>query len=809
MSLDPIAAPRRARPASTPAPPCRTFGPSMLRVLASLFVFAVASGFPGLLSAAPPALPLTSPTQVGLRPEQFKYIDDAVQASLDAGQLPGCVIAVGRHGQLAMLKAYGNREVQPSKVPMTVDTVFDMASITKPVATATSMMVLLERGHVRLRDRVSDHFPEFSAHGKELISVTQLLTHHSGLIADNPIGDYESGRATAWQQILNQQLVEAPGTKFIYSDVGFITLGELVEKVSGQNLHEFSQQHIFGPLGMFETGYLPADELRARAAPTEQRAGEWIRGEVHDPRAFHLGGIAGHAGLFSTARDLAIYAQMMLQEGSYGGVRILSPPTVELMTRAYDVSGSQRGLGWDKLSGYSINRGENFSPRAFGHGGFTGTVLWIDPELDLFVIFLSNRVHPDGTGNVNALAGRIATIVAAAVEPALEPAAQAVSAASGGASVVETGLDVLEQQQFAPLAGQRIGLITNHTGVNRQGVSNIQLLRQAPHVNLVALFSPEHGIAGQQDVAVIQDGADEATGLQVFSLYGESRRPTAVQLAEIDTLVFDIQDIGTRFYTYVSTMGLAMQAAAEHHKRFVVLDRPNPINGMVVDGPVLDAGRESFVGFHSLPIRHGMTIGELARMFATELQLEIDLQVVPLRHWQRSQEFDQTGLLWVNPSPNMRSLNQALLYPGVGLLETTNVSVGRGTDTPFERCGAPWINGPQLADRLNRAGLPGIRFLAVSFVPTSSVYANQACHGVQLLITQRDALNPLDVGFEFARALRELYASQWTFDEYHRLLGDQQVWQAVGEARSLAEIRRLFSPELADFQRRRACFLLY
>jgi CubicO group peptidase (beta-lactamase class C family) len=321
---------------------------------------------------------------------------------------------------LALLKAYGHREIVPSPVPMTVDTVFDMASITKPVATATSIMVLLERGQLRLRDRVADHLPEFGQRGKETITVLQLLTHHGGLIADNPLDDYGAGPAAAWLRIQESELSVTPGTRFVYSDVGYIVLGELVRKVSGLNVHEFSQQNIFGPLGMTETSYVPAEPLRTRAAPTEQRDGQWIRGQVHDPRAYRLEGIAGHAGLFSTARDVAVYAQMMLQRGSYGGVRILSPPTVELMTQAYDVSGSLRGLGWDKLSGYSINRAENFSPRAFGHGGFTGTVLWIDPELDLFVIFLSNRVHPDGSGNVNSLAGRIATIAAAAVDSELE-----------------------------------------------------------------------------------------------------------------------------------------------------------------------------------------------------------------------------------------------------------------------------------------------------------------------------------------------------------------------------------------------------
>ncbi len=759
----------------------------------------------GPLAGQPPRLAETVPEAVGLRSDRLQWIDAVVQEGLTAARMPGCVIAVGRHGKLAWLKAYGNRQTLPEPVPMTTDTVFDMASITKPVATATSVMMLVEHGQLRLRDEVADYVPDFGVNGKEEITLTQLLTHHGGLIPDNEIGDYDEGPAEAWQRILALETHVEPGTKFVYSDVGFIVLGQLVQQASGEDLNEFSQRELFGPLGMCETGFLPSDGLRQRAAPTEQRDDRWMQGEVHDPRAYRLGGVAGHAGLFSTAEDLAVYAQMMLQQGIYAGVRILSPSTVELMTRAYDVSGAQRGLGWDKLSVYSINRGENFSAHAFGHGGFTGTVLWIDPELDLFFIFLSNRVHPDGNGNVNSLAGRIATIVASAIDPTLAVA----PAASRLAPPVKTGLDVLERTDFRLLENQRVGLITNHTGLNRRGISNVQLLRESRNVDLVALFSPEHGFEGKLDVAQIDDSEDSSTGLKIYSLYGESRRPTPPQLAEIDTLVFDIQDIGTRFYTYVSTMGLALQAAAEQHKRFVVLDRPNPINGVDVDGPVLDPGQESFVGFHSIPVRHGMTGGELARMFVDELDLQVELIVVPLEDWNRADCFDATGLPWVNPSPNMRNLNQALLYPGIGLLETTNLSVGRGTDTPFELIGAPWLDALDLADRLNQAGLPGVRFLAHDFVPDGSVYADQLCHGVQILITDRERLNPLDLGWEIASTLRRVYPDQWKYEAYRRLLADEAVWEAVGRGANRAEIRGQFAAELAEFLGRRAKYLIY
>ena len=410
-----------------------------------------------------------------------------------------------------------------------------------------------------------------------------------------------------------------------------------------------------------------------------------MQGEVHDPRAFRLGGVAGHAGLFSTAEDLALFAQMMLEHGRADGKQILAWRTVDVMTADYPVSSGVRGLGWDKRTGYSSNRGDLMTQQAFGHGGFTGTSMWIDPGLDLFVIFLSNRVHPDGKGAVNRLAGRIGSIAAAAIE---SPGESSTLAPHTGVEQVLCGIDVLQRDKFRQLDGKRAGLITNQTGINADGVTTARLLHDAPNVQLVALFSPEHGLQGKLDIPEIKDDQDTVTGLRVFSLYGKTRRPTAEDLRGIDTLVFDIQDIGTRFYTYISTMGYAMEMAAQQHLTFVVLDRPNPINGVDVGGPVLDEGQQSFVGYHPIPVRHGMTVGELAELFRHELKLPVDLHVVTMEGWRRADYFDRTGLLWVNPSPNMRSLNEAFLYPGIGLLETTNLSVGRGTDTPFEVLGA-------------------------------------------------------------------------------------------------------------------------
>lgn len=779
-----------------------------LRTFFAICLAAFLFSFQQTRAAEPTRLPQVEPAAVGMNPERLALIDFVVQRGLERNSMPGAVVLVGYQGKVVFLKAYGHRQVKPEKLAMTTDTLFDMASLTKPIATATSVMQLVEQGKVKLTDPVAKYIPEFAANGKQDITVFQLLTHQGGLIPDNSIRDYRDGPEKAMERVYALKLYYEPGTRFAYTDVGFIVLAEIVKRVTGQNVHEYSSKNLFQPLGMSETGYLPASDLGKRAATTQEREGRWMQGEVHDPRAYALGGIAGHAGLFSTAEDLAVYAQALINGGSHQNGHILKPETVKLMTRGYPVADVQRGLGWDVLSGYSSNRGDLLSQQAFGHGGFTGTSMWIDPPQDLFVIFLSNRVHPNGKGSINSLAGRIGTIAAAAIE---SPAKVRTAKRAGSSDELDvlTGIDVLRAEQFKSLKGLKIGLITNHTGLSRDGKSTVQLLQEAPGVQLKTLFSPEHGFAGKLDVAKIGDSTDEKTGLQIFSLYGKTRTPTPESLRDLDAIVFDIQDIGARFYTYVSTMGNAMRAAKEQGIRFIVLDRPNPINGVDFAGPVLDEGKESFVGYHQIPVRHGMTAGELARMFNEELNIDVELEVIPLKHWKRSMYFDATGLTWVNPSPNMRSLNEAVLYPGIGLLETTNLSVGRGTDTPFEWIGAPWLDGMKLAQHLNQSGLPGVRFVPVQFTPESSKFADQLCGGVNFIITDRRAFQSVRTGLEVAHQLRTLFPNEWETRNFNRLLGNQRVFDAVTAGKSVQEIRVLYQQDLAEFAVRRARFLLY
>ena len=374
---------------------------------------------------------------------------------------------------------------------------------------------------------------------------------------------------------------------------------------------------------------------------------------------------------------------------------------------------------------------------------------------------------------------------------------------------VLTGIDVLQREGFRQLSGQNIGLITNQTGINAAGIRSVRLLHDAHNVTLLAIFSPEHGLLGKLDIPVIENSVDTVTGIKVFSLYGSTRKPNSEMLSGLDTLVFDIQDIGTRFYTYISTMGHAMQAAAEHGLRFVVLDRPNPINGVTVSGPVLDKGRQSFTAFHRLPVRHGMTIGELALLFKAELQLDLELEIIELEGWQRMDYFDDTTLPWVNPSPNMRSLTEAILYPGIGLLETTNLSVGRGTDTPFELFGAPWLDGHQLALELNRLDLPGVHFTPVQFTPDASKFNGESCTGVSIEITDREHYEAVRTGLEIAIQLRRLYPLKWEVERYDRLLGNQAVLDAIRLGRPYPQIHELYSGNLRQFIDRRSQFLIY
>ncbi|HEX3716427.1 MAG TPA: exo-beta-N-acetylmuramidase NamZ domain-containing protein [Verrucomicrobiae bacterium] len=761
-------------------------------------------------------------TAAPLDEAKLQQLDNAIDTAIDGGKLPGAVVWI-EHGTNIYWKAYGKRSLIPTQETMTRDTIFDMASLTKVLATAPAIMILVERGRVKLDEPAHTYIPEFTGDGKENITIRQLLTHTSGLTEDISTKSKWHGTETAVQMASATKLRAPPGTEFRYSDINFFMLGEIVGRVSGMPLNEFCAKEIYGPLKMTDTGFLPSASEIPRIAPTQMTDGVMLRGVVHDPTSRFMGGVAGHAGLFSTAPDLARYARMMLNMGELDGVRIMKPETVKMMTSVQTPPDMdrRRGFGWDIDTGFSSPRGAHFPLGSYGHTGFTGNSLWIDPYSKTFVIFLSNRVHPYGQGSVVPLYRTVGTLAAEAVTDfdfAYVPDALAVFPRkprhhAGGEKAAYTprvlnGIDVLVKENFAPLKGLRIGLITNPTGKDCHRYPTIDLLRNAPGVELKMLFSPEHGLYGNYDEPV-SDAFDEHTGLPIYSLYGSRRAPTPDQLEGLDALVFDIQDVGCRFYTYTATLGLAMEAANKAGLKFFVLDRVNPINGVMIDGPML-TGKTSFIAFHPEPVRYGMTLGELAQMYKAERRLDnIDLTIIPLEGWDRKSWFDETGQPWVNPSPNMRSLTEAMLYPGVGLLEYCQISVGRGTGTPFEVIGAPYIEDERFAEAMNREGLPGVRFVPVRFTPTDSKFKNESCGGVNIILTDREKCQVVDIAVTAAKILNRWYPDQFGVTNMSRLLGDESTLQAIEDDKPLSEIKAMWSTNVEAFKARRQNYLLY
>lgn len=850
-------------------------------------------------------LPMAAPRSVGMNADKLAQIDALVNSDIADKKLPGAVVIVGHKGKIVYRKAFGNRSLVPNVEKMTVDTIFDVASLTKPVATATSIMILVEQGKLRLNDTIGKFIPDIDDADAKRVTILQLLTHTSGYAPDFDLKEKWTGRDGMLAALKKEKLRSPPGIRFVYSDIGFIVLAEIVQRVSGQGISQFffnagrgifkagssDGTTFFSPWTYSMMGLPGADRTafgdvtadvrlfsrnRVNIAPTENLRGqqnylgskfqgeqvegdEILRGQVHDPTAFRMEGVAGHAGLFSTADDLASFCQMLLNGGIAPGrnghhlagqtnrgarppIRVLSAQTIARMTQPYVVSedGSTRGLGWDINTSFSSNRGEFFPLGSFGHTGFTGTSIWIDPTSQTFVVFMSNRVHPDGKGDVTPLRARVATVAASAIEDmpiekwkeaearynaavaAQIPgfvervnAARRQAGLAGGTTAVQSvtvlnGIDVLEKNGFRELEGKRIGLVANHTGRNLTGKQTIDILKEAPNVKLVALFAPEHGIRGELDTEKIDDAKDDKTGLPIYSLYKDGmRRPKPEQLKDLDAIVYDIQDVGTRFYTYTATLKNVMEEAAKAGKTVYVLDRPDPIGGTKVEGPIAEEEKLSFIAAHTIPVRYGMTIGELGMMMNAERKIGADVRVIKMEGWTRSMWFDETGQTWINPSPNMRSLTQATLYPGIGLLETTNVSVGRGTDTPFEVVGAPWIDGRRLAAHLNSKKISGVRFVPVRFKPNASVFKDEECGGVNVIVTDRTLLNSVAMGIEIASALRTLYNSDWQVDRYMRLLLSQQVLDRLKGGDPAPEIQKTIEEKIAEFNRRRASFLLY
>ncbi len=860
---------------------------------------------------------------------------------------PGAVVLIGHGGQVVFEQAYGDRKLagepglngEPSAAePMTEDTIFDMASLSKCLSTATAVMQLYEQGKVQFDDPVEKYLPGFNAgHDPERAKVTvrMLLTHTSGEAPDVDLKD-------AWglakpdfmegvHRALTTPLISAPGEVFRYSDVNFILLGYMVQVLSGEPLDVYAQEHIFKPLGMTETRYLPlakacgphrvvgaaiawapapkgrmayacptddwSTSLLARIAPEahddEGRADpatnpdydRLLRGTVHDPTTRRMGGVAGHAGVFSTAHDVSLFAQALLdrlagrpsnfplkqstlelmvtpeQPGAAAGqvaaanaaerreIAAGEKPAAPGLAPHYPAVPEQdlRGFGWDIDTAFSKPRGVVFPIGSFGHTGFTGTSLWMDPGSDTYVVLLANSIHPRGNAPISNLRGEVASAAAEALGLYGSAAAATVVDCEQPntfcdptkISNTRTGIDVLQEEHFAPLvqgldhAGHpfAVGLLTNQTGLDHTGRRTVDILstdlpKAVPRAKLVAIFSPEHGIFGKVDSMHVGSEVDPATGLRVTSLYGPTeadKRPTHEELKDLDAVVIDLQDAGVRFYTYDTVMGYFLEAAARektefhHDLKVVVLDRPDLIGGEAVQGPVSDAelttGVAAYIDYMQLPVRTGMTIGELARYVVGVKHLNVDLTVVPMEHWSRGQYFDETGLPWVNPSPNLRTMTAAVLYPGLGFLDYSLVSVGRGTDTPFEFFGAAWMRGAEVAAALNARHIPGVSFSAttVSVAETANHYPfhGRTIDAVKISVTDRRVLDSPEMGVEILSVLHRMYPAQFGLEKTLRLVGSRSTVEAIERGDDPRSIAKGWGPKLAAYRAVRASFLLY
>ncbi|AFL87960.1 SSS sodium solute transporter [Terriglobus roseus DSM 18391] len=756
----------------------------------------------------------------------FSEVDTVMQAALAAKQLPGGVVVVGSGGKVVFHKAYGNRAEDPAIEAATEDTIYDMASLSKCISTSVAIMQMYEAGKLQFDDPVVKYLPEFAPNGKSNITVRQLLTHYSGLKEDVSLTDAWSGKLEGVKRAMESAPYGPPGLTFKYSDINFITLGAIVEKLSGEPLNVYAAKHIFAPMGMVHTTYNPLVSLKPLIAPTAHNDDKpmaddrMLRGEVHDPTTRRMGGVAGHAGVFSSAADVSLFAQALLDRlAGRPSTFPLKQSSLELMCRPEQPTGAKalRAYGWDVDSPFSRPRGEIYPVGSFGHTGFTGTSIWMDPRSDSYVILLANAVHPRGRGAITPLRGKLATVVARALQLD-KPLAD---------KPTLTGIDVLEATNFRTLyalpsrtAGHlKLGLLTNNTGLDRNGKRTIDVLaaQKSKGLELTTLFAPEHGILGAEDKEGLGNAVDAATRLPVVSLYGaklEDRKPKAEDLQKLDAILIDLQDAGARFYTYETEMAYVLESAAKTGTPVVVLDRPALISGVMVTGPKSDPGTESYINYGDEPMSLGLTMGELAGYFNGERHLGAKLTVVPMQHWQRGLWYDQTGLPWVNPSPNLQSLSAATTYTGVAFAEMSNLSVGRGTDAAFEQVGAAWIandaEAQKLADTLNARKLVGVTFAPVTFTPAKPYpFAGQTIHGVRATVTDRTRFDAPAMGAELLGAVHAQYPTAFSFANAKRIILNDATMQALAAGKDPHDIAAAWEPELWKFRERRQQYLLY
>lgn len=720
----------------------------------------------------------------------------ALVEALETSHAPGAAAYVGDRAGTYFEETRGWRQVEPAKLPAEPDTPYDLASLTKVVATATAVLMLRDEGVLDLDDRVHRHVPIPAFHS---ITLRHLLTHTSGLVAGKPYYKDASSVDEMLARYAALELEHEPGAHWRYSDAGFMLLGRVVELAARDSLDAFCRRRIFEPLGMTRTGFKPPAAWAASCAATENCAwrGRVLVGAVHDENAYAVGGVSGHAGLFSTAADLARFCRALLDG------KLLKPETVDEMTRRGQLALQPRqGLGWwldawpgDPRTGNCIG----FLPvrSSFGFSGWTGTSLWMDRETGLFAILLGNTCHPTRAARDNHSLRRT---FYAAVADAFYP----------GRFATHSGLDRLVDEDFSPLRGQRVGLLTHRAAVDQFGGHILDVLRRAPDVDLRAVFSPEHGLRSDAEAGAKVSG--QAGAVPVVSLYGEQKAPTAEQLADLDCFVVDLQDVGARYYTYAATLKDCLAACAAAQKPVLVLDRPNPVGGDVLEGPIAtDIGHA--VCWGAVPVRHGMTLGEIALYFAQAAFAGTGLQVLvkTLEGWPRTHLFTDCQLPWVPPSPNIPTPETALVYVGTCLFEGTNLNEGRGTDTPFQVIGAPWLDAKKVVKALDAEDCCGLRIEPVDYTPraipgkaANPAYRDEECRGIRMTVETPREVRAFRTAVALLRAIREEHPKRFEWKEnFDVLAGSDDLRRRIEAGQTAREIVDLYEPALQAFAQAR------
>jgi uncharacterized protein YbbC (DUF1343 family)/CubicO group peptidase (beta-lactamase class C family) len=656
----------------------------------------------------------------------WRALDREIEKAMEDGEMSGASLLVGRGPDILYQRVYGHSDITTQE-PLSHEHLFDAASLTKPLVTAMSILLLAQDGLIDLDAPLTKYL---ALPWKVSPTVSQLLSHHGGL---RPVVSEEG----LPDSLMDVELAHPPGEQFVYSDVGYMLLGRLVEKQSGMPLDEFYQSRVLEPLDLKTATFHPDPALCVPTFDVEP-------GTVHDPRARRLQGVAGHAGLFANARG--IHQQLV------GTSRLLTPEWRSLLFRPCQ---GGRTLGLDQETRLSSARGERFSPlTSAGHTGFTGTSFWWDEPTGIHVVLMTSRLHPDNEGNVIPLRKAIATRVGDHLL----------------GTMVQTGLDRIVDSEFEQLEGKRVGFVVNQTSRDRFGRHLTELLPVDPDFELVSLFTPEHGLLGVRDEK-IEHGFHQGLKVPIFSLYGETREPKEEWFRDIDVLVFDLQDVGVRYYTYISTLQACLEVAERTSTQVIVLDRPNPLGGVVVDGQL--AREFSFIACDALPTVHGMTIGEVGLYL--NRKIGADLQVFKMVGWRRDMLWRDTGLALFSPSPNLAELEAIELYPVLGQLEWCDLSVGRGTRSPFRVIGAPYIKDPtSLAKDLNSSLGPELRFQPRYFVPTSSKYEGQLCGGLEVSL-QGVLERPAECGVALAGALQAHYPQHFKMSDMRRHFGVESI----------------------------------